>query len=96
MTPCRASLEEMAFVAGEMTAITRQLAGALLYLDDDARQHFDGWTDDANEAYACAKARWDAAAAAMRQQAARASQSLGPITEYHLSGEKYGVSFEEA
>ncbi|NEA68422.1 hypothetical protein [Streptomyces sp. SID12488] len=96
MTPHRASLEQMAFVAGEMTALTRQLAGTLLCLDDDARQHLAGWPDDANEAYTCAKARWDAATAAMQQQAARASRSLGPITEFHLSGEKYGVSFEEA
>ncbi|MFD7917710.1 WXG100 family type VII secretion target [Streptomyces sp. NPDC059740] len=92
MTTYQVSLQQMEFVGGEMDAIAKQIQQTLTELDDASKQNLSQWSSDAREAYNVAKAKWDAAAAAMQQQAAKATASLGNIGEYYTSGEKYGVN----
>lgn len=92
MTTYQVSLQQMEFVGGEMEAIAKQIQQTLSELDEGAKQNLSQWSSDARLAYDVAKAKWDAAAAAMQQQATQATQALGTIGEYYTSGEKYGVN----
>ena len=92
MTTYQVSLDQMEFVGGEMDTITKQIQRTLQELDDGSKQSLSQWSSDARDAYNVAKAKWDAAAAAMQAQAAAATQALGHIDNYYTSGEKYGVS----
>lgn len=92
MTTYEVSLEQMAFVGGEMESISKQISATLTSLDEGARQSLANWADDARDAYTTAKARWDAAAAQMQSQSVQATNSLGDISQYYTSGEKYGVN----
>ncbi|MEU9348160.1 WXG100 family type VII secretion target [Streptomyces sp. NPDC048278] len=92
MTTYQVGLEQMEFVGGEMDSITKQISQALTDLDDGSKQSLAQWSSDARDAYNSAKAKWDAAAAAMQAQAAAATQALGHIDGFYTHGEKYGVS----
>ncbi|KOG90077.1 WXG100 family type VII secretion target [Streptomyces sp. NPDC057654] len=92
MTTYQVSLQQMEFVGGEMAAISKQIQQTLADLDDGAKQNLAQWSSDARQAYDVAKAKWDAAAAAMQQQSVQATRSLGNIGESYTSGEKYGVN----
>lgn len=96
MTTYQVSLGQMGFVGGEMESISQQISQTLQSLDDAARQNLADWADDARDAYTAAKAKWDAAAAAMQQQSVQATQSLGDISSYYTSGEKFGVNLWQA
>jgi WXG100 family type VII secretion target len=95
MTSYQVSLEQMAFVEGEMRATTDRLKVTLTDLDDAAKQHLAEWSSDARDAYNQAKAKWDAAAGQMVVELGQASGAVGQIGEYYTSGEKYGVSLWE-
>jgi WXG100 family type VII secretion target len=92
MTSYQVSLEQMAFVEGEMKSITDQLTSTLNDLDDASKQHLAEWSSDARDAYNLAKAKWDAAATQMVSQLGTASGAVSEIGDYYTSGEKYGVS----
>jgi len=95
MTSYQVSLEQMAFVEGEMRSITTKIQSTLSDLDDAAKQHLAEWSSDARDAYNLAKAKWDAAADQMAVQLGQATTAVGNIGEYYTSGEKYGTSLWE-
>ena len=95
MTSYQVSLEQMAFVEGEMQSITAKVQSTLSDLDDASKQHLAEWNSDARDAYNLAKAKWDAAATEMAAQLGKATSAVANIGEYYTSGEKYGTSLWE-
>jgi len=78
-------------VAGQMGVIARYIQTMLTDLDDASKQNLAQWTSDARDAYNVAKAKWDAAAAQMVEQAARAENSLTQINDSYANAEYQGL-----
>ncbi|MFG2828506.1 WXG100 family type VII secretion target [Streptomyces sp. NPDC048434] len=95
MTTYSVSHNQMEFVGGEMDDINRLIQDTLTNLNDTAQQSLAQWESGARDAYNIAKAKWDAAAQQMHQQAMTARKSLGEIDGLYTQGEKYGVSLFE-
>lgn len=85
------SMSNVQEVAAEMGAISSRIQALLSDLDNGTRQNLAEWTSSARDAYNLAKARWDAAAADMSAQAARAQASLSSITDNYARAEYQGL-----
>jgi WXG100 family type VII secretion target len=78
-------------VAAQMGTIARYIQTLLTDLDDASKQNLAQWTSDARDTYNVAKAKWDAAAAQMVVQAAKAENSLTQINDTYANAEFQGV-----
>jgi WXG100 family type VII secretion target len=78
-------------VVQEMGAISTYIQGLLEDLDNGTLQNLAEWTSSARDAYNVAKAKWDAAAADMSQQARNAQMSLSSINDNYANAEFQGL-----
>lgn len=78
-------------VAAQMGVIAQHIQNLLVDLDDGSKQNLAEWTSDARDAYNIAKAKWDAAASQMVDQANRAQNSLGQINDSYANAEYQGL-----
>jgi WXG100 family type VII secretion target len=78
-------------VVAEMGSISTYIQGLLEDLDNGTLQNLAEWTSSARDAYNQAKAKWDAAAADMSQQAKNAQMSLSSINDNYANAEFQGL-----
>jgi WXG100 family type VII secretion target len=78
-------------VVAEMGSISTYIQGLLEDLDNGTLQNLAEWTSSARDAYNVAKAKWDAAAADMSQQAKNAQMSLSSINDNYANAEFQGL-----
>jgi WXG100 family type VII secretion target len=78
-------------VVSEMGSIATYIQGLLEDLDNGTLQNLAEWTSSARDAYNVAKAKWDAAAADMSQQATNAQMSLSSINDNYANAEFQGL-----
>jgi WXG100 family type VII secretion target len=82
-------------VAAQMGVIAGHIHQLLTDLDDATRMHLSEWTADSQQAYASAKAIWDAKAADMAVQAGNAQNSLTSINDAYANAEYQGLGLWE-
>ena len=91
MTNYTVNLSNVQEVADQMGVLAGKISGALSLLESELQSTLADWTSDARDAYNVAKAKWDAAAAEMPQQAARAQSSLSQIHDAYANAEYQGL-----
>ncbi len=82
-------------VAAQMGVIASHIQQLLTDLDDSQKMHLSEWTADSRDAYAAAKALWDAKAADMAVQAVNAQNSLSSINDAYANAEYQGLGLWE-
>ena len=85
------NMSNVAAVAEEMGYIANMIQGQLDDLDNATKMNLAEWTSSARDAYSQAKAKWDAAAAAMVTQAQNAQSALNQITDTYANAEYQGL-----
>lgn len=82
-------------VAAQMGVIASHIQTLLSDLDDSTKIHLSEWYADSQQAYAAAKAVWDAKAADMQVQAVNAQNSLTSINDAYANAEYQGLGLWE-
>ena len=75
----------------DMAAVTKSVQDSLAQMEQQVVATLADWEDSAKEAYATAKAQWDAAAQRMPVHLAAAQQALGQISDGYFQVEKTGA-----